>query len=109
MADPQNALFEYPLAEFLRIFKTSPPLWLGFPSSGEHDHLGLRSRLKLCFLPDLPRDIESSVGFATMACSVGFATMDLAFSVGVSRTGNWFFPALGFYFSRHRDSGRAGY
>ena len=44
-----------------------------------------------------------------MACSDGFRTMDLAFSVPVTGTGIWHFPALGFYFSPRRDSGGAGY
>jgi|SRR5262249_22603045 len=67
-------------------------------SPGKHTRLQLRSRLRLRFLPDLPRDIESSVGFPTMDCSVGFPTMNLAFLVGVSHTGIWFFPTLVFCF-----------
>jgi len=60
---------------------------VGVSVAGQARSPWLRSRLRRRLLPDQPRDIESSVGFPTMARSVGFPTMDLAFSVGVSRTG----------------------
>ena len=43
-----------------------------------------------------------------MARSDGFRTMDLAFSVPVSGTGIWHFPALVFCFLSRRGSGGAG-
>lgn len=60
------------------------------------------------------RDIDSSGGIRTAACSGGFRHWDFSFSVPVFVTGTWHFPALGFAFSnaplllfRTRRSGRA--
>ena len=80
------------------------------PSSGKRTRLGLRRRLWLRSLPNLPRDIESSDGFRTMACTDGFRTMDLAFSVtGFPSLGFGIFRHWRFVFLRRRCSGGAGY
>ena len=85
--------FRGPPAELLML------LLLTMPATGRNDWLrqGWLARygaMRARFSRHPPGDIESSGGFATMPCSVGFAPMDSLVLVWVSPTGFWRFSPL---------------